>query len=170
MDELEKGLDVSLKGEAAASAAHEVRRQVESWGLSLPEVAPLVLDFGLGEFRSVGEVEFWIANEREAGYCGKLLFVWPDQTCPRHRHKEKLETFFIVRGCITMEYDGRETTMKTGDVLRAEPGRSHRFTGIQPTLILEVSMPSIVSDNYFDDTRIPIGGNFRSAGPPAGGR
>ena len=168
MDELDKGQEVALKGEAAESAAREVRRQVASWGLALPDVPPLVLDFGLGDFRAVGEVEFWIANEKEAGYCGKFLFVWPGQTCPKHFHKEKLETFFIVKGRMTMEYDGREMIMKTGDVLLAETGRNHRFTGIEPTLILEVSKPSIVSDNYFSDSRIPIGGN-RATGGARGG-
>jgi mannose-6-phosphate isomerase-like protein (cupin superfamily) len=164
MDELDKGLEVALKGAAADKAAREVRAQVESWGLALPAVDPLVLDFGLGDFRSVGEVEFWIANESAAGYCGKFLFVWPGQTCPKHMHKEKLETFFIVRGRITMEYGGGERVMKTGDVLRVEPGARHRFTGVEPTLILEVSKPSIISDNYFEDGRIPIGGNQDSAG------
>jgi hypothetical protein len=67
MDELDKGQEVALKGEAAENAARDVRRQVESWGLALPDVPPLVLDFGLGDFRSVGEVEFWIANETGAG-------------------------------------------------------------------------------------------------------
>jgi mannose-6-phosphate isomerase-like protein (cupin superfamily) len=174
MDELEKGLEVALRGAAAEDAAAEVRRQVETWGLALPDVAPLVLDFGLGDFHSVGEVEFWIANEGAAGYCGKFLFVWEGQTCPKHFHREKLETFFIVRGRIRMEYDGRESTMKTGDVLRVETGKAHRFTGMEPTLILEVSRPSIISDNYFEDTRIPIGGNTaagnRAAGRPRGGK
>jgi hypothetical protein len=68
-----------------------------------------------------------------------------------------------------MEYDGREMVLKTGDVLRAETGRNHRFTGIEPTLILEVSKPSIISDNYFEDARIPIGGN-RGAGSGGGMR
>jgi mannose-6-phosphate isomerase-like protein (cupin superfamily) len=161
MDELDKGLAVSLSGEAAEAAAAAVRRQVESWGLRLPDVAPLVLDFGLGDFRSVGEVEYWIANEAEAGYCGKLLFVWPGQTCPRHQHQVKIETFYIVRGCLTMEHGGTERIMRTGDALRVGTGELHRFTGIEPTLILEVSMPSTISDNYFEDTRIPIGGNWK---------
>ena len=92
MDELKNGLDVALHGEAADQAAQKVRDVVTSWGLKLPEVEPLVLDFGLGEFEKTGEVEFWIANENEAGYCGKFLFVFPGQTCPEHMHKEKLET------------------------------------------------------------------------------
>ncbi|MEI6874624.1 MAG: cupin domain-containing protein, partial [Spirochaetota bacterium] len=90
--------------------------------------------------------------------CGKFLFVWPGQTCPRHMHRKKLETFFIVRGRIEMEHDGRVTTMKTGDLLRVATGTKHRFTGIEATLILEVSMPSVIEDNWFEDGRIPIGG------------
>lgn len=161
MDELEKGLEIALKGDAAEREAREVRRFVESWGLALPDIPALVIDFGLGDFRSVGEMEFWIANETEAGYCGKFLFVWPGQTCPKHMHKTKLETFFVVRGRMTMEYEGVERVMKTGDLLRAETGAMHRFTGIEATLILEVSKPSIVSDNFFEDPRIPIGGNWK---------
>jgi mannose-6-phosphate isomerase-like protein (cupin superfamily) len=161
MDELEKGLEISLRGDVAEREAREVRRLVESWGLALPDITALVIDFGLGDFRTVGETEFWIANEIEAGYCGKFLFVWPGQTCPKHMHKTKLETFFVVRGRMSMEYDGKERVMKTGDLLRAETGAMHRFTGIEATLLLEVSKPSIVSDNYFEDPRIPIGGNWK---------
>ena len=161
MDELEKGLEIALKGDAAEREAREVRRFVESWGHALPDIPALVIDFGLGDFRSVGEMEFWIANETEAGYCGKFLFVWPGQTCPKHMHKTKLETFFVVRGRMSMEYDGKERVMKTGDLLRAETGAMHRLTGIEATLLLEVSKPSIVSDNYFEDPRIPIGGNWK---------
>jgi mannose-6-phosphate isomerase-like protein (cupin superfamily) len=168
MDELDKGLEVALHGEAAEKAATRVRAQVESWGLRLPDITPLVLDFGLGDFDRTGEVEFWIANEAEAGYCGKFLFVWPGQTCPKHMHAVKLETFFIVHGRVLMEYDGVQREMRTGEVLRVATGKLHRFTGIEPTLLLEVSRPSIVSDNFFEDTRIPIGGNW--AGNKPGGK
>ena len=161
MDELDKGLDVALRGEYARRAAERVRDTVTSWGLRLPDVEPLVLDFGLKDFEKTGEVEFWIANENEAGYCGKFLFVFPGQTCPKHMHRQKLETFFIVKGKVSMFYDGRETVMSTGDVLRVETEAMHSFTGIEPTLLLEVSKPSIISDNYFENAKIPIGGNYR---------
>lgn len=170
MDELDKGLEIALKGEPARNAAMRVRKQVESWGLKLPDVAPLVLDFGLRDFERTGEVEFWIANESQAGYCGKFIFVWAGQTCPRHLHRVKLETFFIVRGHIIMEYDGRKLEMRTGDVLRVETSKAHQFTGVEPTLILEVSKPSIVSDNCFEDTRIPIGSNRAATDTVGGGK
>ena len=161
MDELDKGFNVALQGEFAQQAAQRVRDTVNSWGLKLPDVEPLVLDFGLGEFEKTGEVEFWIANENEAGYCGKFLFVFPGQTCPMHMHKEKLETFFIVKGKVMMCHDGREFVMAKGDVLRVETGTLHGFTGIEPTLLLEVSRPSFIEDNFFENVKIPIGGNYK---------
>lgn len=161
MDELDKGIQVALQGEVALKAVARVRHQVESWGLKLPAITPLVFDFGLGDFERVGEVEFWIANETKAGYCGKFLFIWHGQTCPKHMHKEKHETFFVVKGRITIEYDGEDFEMMTGDVLRIGTGKHHSFTGIEPTLLLEVSKPSIIADNYFADTRIPIGSDYK---------
>jgi mannose-6-phosphate isomerase-like protein (cupin superfamily) len=164
MDELDKGLKVSLSGMEAEQAAARARQQVRDWGLELPDTDPLVLDFGLGDFEATGEVEFWIANESEAGYCGKFLFVFSGQTCPKHMHKGKLETFFIVKGRVSMWYDGKEFEMDAGDTLRVKTGKYHSFTGIGPALLLEVSKPSIIADNYFEDVRIPIGGNYRRSG------
>ncbi|MCP4403227.1 MAG: D-lyxose/D-mannose family sugar isomerase [bacterium] len=162
MEELKKGLEISLHDEKAHKAVERVYQQVHDWGLVLPNVKPLVMDFGLGDFENIGEVEFWIANETEAGYCGKFLFVFDGQTCPKHCHKEKLETFFIVRGKVNMSYDDKEFVMQAGDVLRVEVGKYHRFTGIGPCLLLEVSKPSIIADNYFENINIPIGGNYRA--------
>jgi quercetin dioxygenase-like cupin family protein len=161
MEELDKGLKVSLRGEEALRILELIGKQLDKWALVMPRVEPLVLDFGLGDFWRIGETEFWIANETEAGYCGKFLFVFAGQTCPEHLHKEKLETFYIVKGKVKMLFREAERELKAGDVLRVERGAAHRFTGIEPSLLLEVSKPSIIADNYFKDRRIPIGGNFK---------
>jgi len=161
MRELDKGLEIALKGAEAEKALSAFRRQIQSWGLAMPPAEPLVLDFGLGDFQRVGLVECWIANEVEAGYCGKFLFVVDGQTCPMHHHRVKHETFFIVKGRVRMTCDGAEREMAEGDVLPVEPGEAHRFTGIGPALLLEVSRPCMIDDNYFQNTAIPVGGNYR---------
>jgi N-acetylneuraminate synthase len=125
----------------------------------MPATDPLVFDFGLGDFAHTGEVEFWIANEVKAGYCGKFLFLFEGQTCPSHYHRDKLETFYLVRGCLRVLYEGSERILRAGDTLRVETGRRHSFTGIEASLLLEVSKPSIIADNYFENPDIPIGGN-----------
>jgi len=136
-------------------------KQIKDWGVVMPPTERLVFDFGLKDFYRVGEIECWIANEVEAGYCGKFLFVFDGQTCPLHRHKTKHETFYIVKGKVRMTFDGRTWEMTAGDILPVPPGKVHSFTGAGPALLLEVSKPCIVDDNYFEDTRIPIGGNYQ---------
>ena len=54
---------------------------------------------------------------------------------------------------------GTEQEMNPGDVLRVAPSVVHSFTGVGPALLLEVSTPCIIEDNYFEDRNIPIGGN-----------
>jgi D-lyxose ketol-isomerase len=77
-----------------------------------------------------------------------------------HRHKIKHETFFLVKGALEVIVAGKTLHLKPGDVLPIEPWDYHCFTGAGPALLLEVSKPCVIDDNYFEDTRIPIGGNY----------
>jgi len=146
--------ELQIWGTERDVALAECRRQVSEWGLAMPDVEPFALHFGLNDFRRTGEIEFWIVNEEDAGYCGKLLFVFDGQTCPYHHHKLKHETFFVVKGRLGMVIDGEERVMNEGDSLLVAPGTEHSFTGIGNALLLEVSMPSSLNDNFFTDKRI----------------
>jgi mannose-6-phosphate isomerase-like protein (cupin superfamily) len=157
MDELDKALAIALTGEEADAAVEAMRRQVAEWGLALPDSPPFVCDFGLGRFAEIGEIETWIANETTAGYCGKLMFVFDGQTCPRHHHRTKHETFYILKGRVRMVVGEDAREMGEGAVLPVAPGTRHSFTGIGPALLLEISMPCLVDDNCFADPDIPIG-------------
>ena len=158
MDELEKGLDISMSGPERAEALRAFHVQAETWGIAMPPAEPLVLDFGLGDFTKTGLIEYWIANDIEAGYCGKYLFVFDGQTCPEHRHRVKHETFFILKGRVRMFFSGKELIMDQGDVLPVPSEKPHSFTGLGPALLLELSTPCEIEDNYFTNRRIPIGG------------
>jgi mannose-6-phosphate isomerase-like protein (cupin superfamily) len=160
MDELDKGLTIAMGGEAARVALAEFRAQAARWGVALPDVSPLVLDFGLGDFRRIGLIEYWLANEQRAGYCGKYLFVFDGQSCPRHHHRTKHETFFVVKGRLAVTVGDRAVELGEGDRLPIAPGVPHGFRGLGPALLLELSMPCEIDDNFFEDRRIPIGGNF----------
>lgn len=168
MFQLKKGLSISVGGAVRSRALREFKKLIRTWGYALPDVEPLVLDFGLGDFARTGLIEYWLANERRAGYCGKYLFVFAGQTCPRHRHRTKHETFFLLEGNLSVTYGTKLLHLKPGDVLAIAPGIYHSFTGKGPALLLELSMPCDVSDNFFADARIPIGGNQqrRSGGVP----
>ena len=141
-------------GQARAEALASCRAVIRGWGLTMPPGEPLVLDFGLGRFNEIGEIEFWVANEEAHGYCGKFLFVADGQTCPYHHHNRKHETIFVMKGTVRMVVDGAEKILGEGEILVMPPGQRHSFTGIGPALLLEVSMPSIRQDNFFADEGI----------------
>jgi len=164
MDELTKGLAISLQGREAQRHVRRFKKQLAAWRLTMPRVKPLVLDFGLGDFTKTGLIEYWVANEERAGYCGKYLFVFDGQTCPSHRHKTKHETFFIVQGKVRMRAGKRSWSMKPGDVFTVPRWAYHSFTGLGPALLLEVSTPCAISDNYFKNAAIPIGGGYTCRG------
>jgi N-acetylneuraminate synthase len=123
-------------------------------GPNKPQGEPLALHFGLNRFEEIGEIEFWVANEVDEGYCGKFLFVFDGQTCPYHHHAKKHETFYIVKGSVRMRIGDGEREMKEGDHLAMPPGTGHSFTGMGDALLLEVSSPSVLQDNFFENKDI----------------
>ncbi|MBE9512117.1 MAG: cupin domain-containing protein [Bacteroidetes bacterium] len=154
MDELNKGLKISVVGKLREEALVKFKEKIKKWDIALPDVEPLLLDFGLNDFYKTGLIEYWIANEVDAGYCSKYLFVFANQSCPVHRHKEKHETFYILKGKVEMIYDGKSFEMNPGDVLPVERWKYHGFTGKRPALLLEISQPCFIDDSYFENTKI----------------
>jgi mannose-6-phosphate isomerase-like protein (cupin superfamily) len=145
---------VEVQGAVRERILEAFHQQIAAWNLKMPIAETLVLDFGLGKFAEIGETEVWIANDPTTGYCGKFLYVMDGQTCPHHRHVKKHETFFVVKGTMRMRMGEDEIIMHEGDVMPMPPGVAHSFTGIGPCLALEVSQPSILRDNFFDDIAI----------------
>lgn len=145
---------IEVQGSEREHLLAEIGKQITSWGLTLPAVTPLPLHFGLNRFEEIGETEFWVADETGHGYCGKFLFVFDGQTCPYHRHRVKHETFFVMKGTLKMKVGEEERIMREGDLLVMPPGLGHSFTGVGPALVLEISMPSVPKDSFFDEPRI----------------
>lgn len=160
MEELDKGLDIAAPRSVQEQYLGPCREQIRQWGVALPPATPLVLDFGLDDFPRTGLIEFWIANEVEAGYCAKYLFVFDGQSCPIHRHKQKHETFFVLHGNLEVAYGEARHRLHPGDCLPIAPGHFHGFTGVGPALLLEVSQPCIIDDNEFENLAIPIGSGY----------
>ena len=95
-------------------------------------------------------VETWLANTDK--YCAKILSLNPGYQCSQHLHKVKDETFFVMNGVVTLEFDdykqggillyGRMNTTRTmhpGDSQRIEPQSFHRFSSEGGATILEIS-------------------------------
>jgi quercetin dioxygenase-like cupin family protein len=152
MDDIVQRL--SLQGENRRQALARIHQVVASWGLKLPDVTPDPLHFGYNDFYRIGETEFNVNNNVAEGYCGKFMFLFAGQKCPMHHHRVKHETFFIVKGQVEMELDGKTFVMEQGDTLVVNQNAKHAFTALVDSLILECSKPDLVEDSIFDDERI----------------
>ena len=157
-DILEK---IKVTGKPYDRALAEFNVQMKQWGIVMPKVEPLITDFGLGNFYETGYIDYKVTNDRKAGYCGKFIFVFDGQTLPFHHHQDKHETFFVLKGRIKMNFDGDSFEMGEGDTLVVEWNKEHSFTGLGTALVLEVSQASYAEDNYFNNTWIPLGGNYQ---------
>lgn len=148
-------LDFELQGGERAAALADAAGVLADWGLTMPPGEPLAIHFGLNDFSRIGEVEYWIVNDRTNDYCGKFLFLFAGQRCPLHYHKIKDETFFVVKGRVSMEVNGASLTLAEGETYKMAPGWKHTFAADGGhALVLEVSLPSLPEDNFFEDTRI----------------
>ena len=148
-------VDFELQGQEREEALARAAVIFKEWGLSMPEGEVLTPHFGLHDFYRVGEIEYWIVNDRVNTYCGKFLFMFDKQRCPLHHHMMKDETFFIVKGNVSMTANEKTWLMRQGDTFKMRPGVDHTFAAVDgPALVLEVSLPSIEHDNMFSDKRI----------------
>jgi quercetin dioxygenase-like cupin family protein len=146
--------NLSLQGEEREKTLAKIHQIVASWGLKLPDVVPDPLHFGCHDFARIGETEFNVNNNVVEGYCGKFMFVFAGQTCPMHHHRLKHETFFIVKGRVEMELEGKVSVMEQGDTMLVDRFAKHRFTALVDSLILECSKPDLVDDSIFEDAKI----------------
>jgi len=159
---------IDIGGDLKREVEAHVRARMREWHIPLSDKPLIVIDFGLGDFMRYGLAENWIANDLEAGYCGKYLFLYAGQSCPRHRHKLKKETFFIMRGRVRIHYQDREMILNAGDTLTIERWIDHEFTGLEDSVILEVSQPTVVDDNYFTAEGISYGRHLMEVLKPLG--
>ncbi len=144
-----------LTGKQREDVLKRCKDTLKKWEIFPPEETVLVLSFGLNEFEKIGLTEFWITNNFEEGYCGKFLFLFENQQCPEHYHKQKHETFFVVKGKVKMYLNGKEKILFAGDVLPMAQGIRHSFIAIDgPAYLLETSKPCNAGDNIFTDKRI----------------
>ena len=94
--------------------------------------------------------EVWMANTDL--YCGKLLYLKKGKRCSIHYHKNKDETFYLHSGRILMELwennKSEERIMEKGEVLRINPNTKHRFSGLENSLIIEISTHHEEEDSY----------------------
>ena len=96
--------------------------------------------------------EIWMANTEL--YCGKKLILQKGKRCSLHYHKNKDETFYIDTGKVLMEVDGKKGIMISGEAILIESNTNHRFSGLENSVIIEISMHHEDSDSYGIDGQL----------------
>jgi quercetin dioxygenase-like cupin family protein len=71
-----------------------------------------------------------------------------------HHHRIKHETFFIVKGKVSLVLSGKVYLLNQGDMLIVDQFAKHKFTALEDSLILESSKPDLVDDSIFEDQMI----------------
>ena len=97
------------------------------------------------EVEKVWGKELWIIN---GDYCGKKLMLKRGYRCSMHQHRRKDEVFYLIRGIILVEVDGKKWIMNPEDSVHILPNTWHRFTGITDAQIIEFSSHHEDSDSY----------------------
>jgi len=93
----------------------------------------------------------WATNDL---YCGKLMKFNTGAKFSMHFHKAKDETWyvldgeFVVRWISTVDASHHEQRLLPGDTWRNQPLEPHQLICISAGIIIEVSTPDSVEDNY----------------------
>ena len=98
-----------------------------------------------------GHEMIWATNDL---YCGKLMHFNKDAKFSMHFHSNKDETWLILEGKFELRYiDTKDASthskiLKEGDTWRNYPLEPHQLICIEEGIVIEVSTPDSVEDNY----------------------
>jgi D-lyxose ketol-isomerase len=118
-----------------------------------------VADFGLSRLAESGlQLLVYVNTDR---YCAKELVLYPDQTCPEHRHPPfdgtpgKEETFRCRTGRVLLDVAGRQLELGPGEQFTIPPDTLHWFrAGPEGAVVSEFSSTSRDDLDVFTDPRI----------------
>jgi mannose-6-phosphate isomerase len=112
-----------------------------------PRVQPKVVDKEWG-------YEVWMANNEVNDYCGKILHIEKGRRFSMHFHRDKHETFYILRGKAllriikTEEAEIEEVTLEEGDAYEINRLVPHQVEALEDTDIIESSTFHRNEDSY----------------------
>jgi quercetin dioxygenase-like cupin family protein len=74
-------------------------------------------------------------------YCGKILEFKKDYYSSFHYHTEKTETWFVLSGTLSLQYEGNSRTLTPNSIVHLPPYTLHQLFALTDSIILEVSTP-----------------------------
>jgi len=106
------------------------------------------------EVEKVWGKEYWIVNNDR--YCGKELHLKEGYQSSLHYHKDKDETFYIIKGSMFLEVENNSTweliLLGKGDIIDIPKGVKHRFSTFDDDCIfIEFSSHHDDNDTYREE-------------------
>lgn len=90
--------------------------------------------------------EEWVENSLEKNRCLKILKIDCGKKSSFHYHKEKDETFFLLKGQIYLHLsdddnldEAKVELIKVGECIHIPRGKRHRINALEESIILETS-------------------------------
>lgn len=132
---------------------HEIRGMLQEANVEPGDSVEIELShhFGMDRYREVGAA---LVNVLNREYCKKIIVVLPGQSHPEHMHKVKEEAFHLLWGELTLNRDGQDEHLKSGDVAIIERGTWHSFKTDKGAIFEEVSTTHVKGDSYYKDLAI----------------
>ena len=76
-------------------------------------------------------------------YMGKILHIEAGKRLSLQYHDQKTESWYLLKGKVTIILDGEEINMEPGLGYTTQVGQKHRLVGVLDSDVLEVSTPEI---------------------------
>jgi mannose-6-phosphate isomerase-like protein (cupin superfamily) len=98
-----------------------------------------------------GWEDIWVTSDK---YCSKFLHFNEGAKFSMHFHAEKEETWYVLEGKFIVSWIDTDTAERyskeavQGDIIHNPPLTPHQLHCIEKGIILEVSTPDSVRDNY----------------------
>lgn len=144
------GLDLAAAGTLANVAASVVVQKPGTATLDTAELIAAAADdrytHSVPHVPKVWGSEQWIENNDR--YCCKLLNLKKGFQCSLHYHKVKDEMFLVRSGRVRLELGGETLELREGNFVRVPPETKHRFTGLEDSVIIEISTHHDEADSY----------------------
>jgi len=107
--------------------------------------------YGIERFDQWGAVLVKVLNR---AYSKMLIVMFPGQSYPRHFHRQKEESFHLLRGDLNVEVEGVRRDMKAGELLSVLPGVRHSFQTRGGAIIEEIATTYLNGDSVYEDETI----------------
>lgn len=68
-----------------------------------------------------------------------LLYLKGESFCSTHRHKDKINKFYVITGKVAIETEFGTKVLKADEVWEVRPSCVHRFKALMPSVMVELA-------------------------------